>query len=224
MRKFSSTLTLFWLVIVSLSVSVLWIDRASAVQIPGVFSTGVDGSGNLLPVGTLDSHYSLTVNPAGGTGAKAATPNPAWVGNTSTSQWVNPSGNGNDNLAAGTYDYVRTFNLTGLIPSTAVITGTWAADNSADIFLNGLNTGITKGSFGFQSLDAFTINSGFLPGVNTLDFRVVNEGTGPTGLQVNITRADATATAVPEPTSILLLCSGLAGLAAWRRVRRSLTC
>src|SRR5437867_3296470 len=44
----------------SLCVSTLFVSPASATPISGVFSTGVDNSGNLLPVGAFDPHYNLT--------------------------------------------------------------------------------------------------------------------------------------------------------------------
>jgi hypothetical protein len=55
-----------------------------------------------------------------------------------------------------------------------------------DIRLNGTSTGITAG--GFSGWSSFTITSGFVAGLNTLDFVVVNTGSSPnpTGLRVEL--------------------------------------
>ncbi len=84
------------------------------------------------------------------------------------------------------YVYRRlTFDLTGLDPTTASISGTGSADDSAIIRLNGNATGQTFPAF--NVLSTFSITSGFIAGVNTLDFVVSNGGAGPnpTGLLVN---------------------------------------
>jgi hypothetical protein len=67
---------------------------------------------------------------------------------------------------------------------------------------------------------AFTVGSGFVAGLKTLDF-VITNGDGPTGPRVdNIAGTAASfAAAIPEPASVLLLGSG--GLALYRQRRRT---
>lgn len=66
-------------------------------------------------------------------------------------------------------------------PTQVYIQGRWSSDNAAvDLRLNGVSTGITyDGNFTTFS-GTWTIQHGFVPGVNTLDF-VVNEATGSAG-------------------------------------------
>jgi hypothetical protein len=61
--------------------------------------------------------------------------------------------------------------LTGLDPTTALVTGQWATDNAGnDILINGISTAQTSG--GFNTFTAFMISSNFVPGINTVDFVV----------------------------------------------------
>ena len=72
---------------------------------------------------------------------------------------------------------------------------------------------------GFTAYTAFVIASGFVAGVNTLDFIVHNDyqvGGNPVGLRVEMT---GTASPVPLPAAAWLLLSGLVGFAALGRRR-----
>jgi hypothetical protein len=187
----------------------------------GVFNTGVDGTGTPLPYGTVgDPNYNLVTVPGGSTTttfiltSAGGFPIGPWLGDDSLSAWIGPL---NDYIAdgpGGDYDYQTTFNLTGLDPTTAILTGQWSTDDSGvDILINGASTGNTAGGFG--AWYGFTVNSGFVSGVNTLDF-IVDNDSGPTGLRTELT---GTASPTPEPASMLLLGVGLAafGLCKGRR-------
>ena len=187
-------------------------------SIPGVFSTGVDNSGNPLSVGTVDPHWVTSASPTGPGVAKATDLNISfWAGNTATSQWINGTGSSADNPPAGTYVYTTTFSLFGFDPSTAAITGQWASDNESTIYLNGVNTGFTHSTpLEMSFFNNFSLTSGFVAGQNTLSFVVTQDfsnATNPEGLQVNILSAVA---AVPEPSASLLF--GISGL-AWMAAR-----
>ena len=78
-----------------------------------------------------------------------------------------------------------------------------------DILINGQSTGYTTPNATF-TFNPFSINGGFVAGVNTLDFVVFNEG-GPMGLRVEMS-----GTAVPEPASASVVAAA-AGLSILRR-------
>ncbi|MEX2213465.1 MAG: PEP-CTERM sorting domain-containing protein [Phycisphaeraceae bacterium] len=188
--------------------------------IAGLFNTGVDNSGAVLGDSVNDPHYAIILQPAPG-GLTDTTipadgfPIPPWVANSATSRWITPNTN-DGNGPVGSYTYRTTFDLIDVDLSTVVIQGLWASDNGGtDILINGLSTGSTNGGFG--SLTAFTINSGFVLGLNTLDFVLNNDGPpGPTGLRVEGLSGFANI-AVPEPATGMLLV--LAGGALLRRRR-----
>src|SRR5450759_4920986 len=156
-----------------------------------IFGTGVASTSSLAADGSVDSHYALigsadasAPGPSVYVANSNAFPIPLWIVNGPNSKWISPFPSAGTNAAAGTYTYRTTFNLTGLNPATAVLSGQWGVDDLGFIKLNGAvvpNSGIT----GYGSLTPFTINSGFINGVNTLDFVVTNWG-GASGLRVDI--------------------------------------
>lgn len=175
----------------------------SAAPIPGLFPTGVDNSGKLLAAGAVDPHYKLvaSVDPANpGPNAEVVLPGfpiPPWLANGPSSGWIAPKANQSGGNEPGDYVYEIRFDLSGLDPSTAVLAGVWSSDNGGvDIRLNGVSTGVSfEGDFSRFS-DPFTLKSGFIAGVNTLQF-VINNGAGginPTGF-----RAEIAGTADPAP-------------------------
>jgi hypothetical protein len=109
-----------------------------------------------------------------------------WPGDGPKSKWIGPRSDELNGNAQGTYTYRTTFDLTGFNPATAVLTGQFAADNSAIIMLNGVAVGIS-GS-GYSTFTPFAISSRFVAGVNTLDFVVTNNQPtpNPTGLRVEV--------------------------------------
>ena len=190
------------------------------------------GAGATTP-GGADPNYTVTTPGGTTTQAIVIAPNSAWGAqpsfNPGGNNWINASGSGTSTDPAGTYLYTTTFSLSGDLPNTAEIIGSFASDNGSFIELNGVPTGFVDPygpPYSFNQFVSFDITGGFVDGTNTLTFVVMNgNGTtdlaGPTGLIVNID--SATASPVPEPASIALLGSGLLSVAgmARRKFRRS---
>jgi hypothetical protein len=199
---------------------------ASAAQagvIP-IFNTGVNAIGVPLPDGTIgDPHYSLVTVPAGSTTdlrvrtTAGGFPIPPWVGNDAISAWIGPNNDAQVDGPVGVYDFRTTFSLAGLLPTTAFLTGQWAVDNEGvSILINGVLTVNPPPPTNF-TFGTFSVNGGFIAGVNTLDFLVNNDG-GPIGLRVEVTgTADAAVGATPEPGSLVLFGAGFAVLYMFRR-------
>jgi hypothetical protein len=171
---------------------------ADAVTTFRLFNTGVSADGAALPGGSVDPHYQLIQSAdTTFTGPDAIVANPIadgyWTANSDTSKWIAPSANqqypgASPCDASGTYVYRTTFDLTGFDPTTLKISGMWAADNSGtDVRLNGASLGITAS--GYAPLTSFTIDGGFVAGMNTLEFEILDIGCH-NGLRVELVASD----------------------------------
>jgi hypothetical protein len=187
-----------------------------------LFSTGVDASGTPLPGGSVDPHY--TVSPGPSAVVIGSPSSVGWVANTANSTWI--SNAANTYGGPGPFTYTTTFDLTGLDPSTAAISGWMSADDQAVIYLNGVAVfnGALDPSAPWSFLEPLNISSGFVAGLNTLEIAIPNYleygNDGPTGLQLDI-QGTANVTShnpsVPEPATLALFGIALAGFAASRR-------
>jgi len=151
-------------------------------------------------------------------GSPSGFPYTAWLPNDATSSWIAPRPaydfTGNTDDTPGNWGFWTTFDLTGLIPSTAQISGRWMADNEGiDIYLNSIiltpNLTTPLNAFTTWSLFAIPQGSPFVSGINTLAFIVRNDpGTmgNPVGVRVEMT---GTANVIPEPSTFLLLGAGM---------------
>ena len=177
--------------------------HADLVQIPGLFNTGATAA-----PGAQDPNWQVVE-----TGAAAFVRtgvNNTYMPNNADSKWIWETASGYPALNIRTFRL--TFDLTGLDHTTATITGRWAADNFGDaIRINGVSTGQT--AVGFWSWTNFSVTSGFVAGVNTIDF-VVRDAGAPAAFRAELS---GTAQAVPAPGAMALL--GAAGLASRRRRR-----
>jgi hypothetical protein len=208
-----------WIAAVTVAlVSLGGASSADASPITTLFSTGVDAFGVPLADGLIDSHYSVA--PGGGPFAIGNPAGVGWIGNTGSSSWISPATNTFG--GPGPFTYHTSFSLAGLNPGTAVITGSIAIDDEGSIFLNGVDVFDSVSTFAapWSFFQTFTISSGFIAGINTLDIVVPNDietaNDGPTGLQLSLS-----GTAIPEPASLGLLALALGAFGASRRRSKS---
>lgn len=203
-------------IVATLSLAAAGLTPLGAFAAPiSIFNTGVNAAGVGLggvALGGSDSHYSTALATA-----PIVVSNPAYVANNATSQWIWAS------RVEGfqTYTFTTTFDLTGLDATTAVLNGLWGADNQGlDILLNGVSTGdklLGVVVQNFNKLHAFTLESGFLDGLNTLSFVIKNDG-GPGAFRAQfVGTADEASNDVPEPGTLALVAVALLAAGALRR-------
>ena len=201
------------------SLTVSWC--ASGATIPALFNTGVDANGMPLAPGSVDPHWRLIQSPDTnfpGPNAivlnDAGFPIPPWLTNGPNSKWLAPQASQAIGNSAGDYKYRLTFDLTGLKPSTAIITGSWTSDNlGPEVQLNRVSTGFSSdGNFPVLG-NTFTITNGFIEGMNTLDFVINNAGPGtnPTGFRAEISGTAALAPPGPALAYTFTTFAGKAG-------------
>lgn len=199
---------------------------AQASILDDLFGTGLSSTGTPLAGGAIDPHYTLISSPDAAFGGPEAFvinngfPIGPWFANSSTSKWIGARADAGQGNVPGLYTYRTSFDLSGFDPASASITGQWASDNNGvDILINGASTGQTTTFTNFLTgFTPFAISSGFIAGINTIDFVVRNgaDTLNPTGLRVEL---QGTALPVPEPGTWLMALAGL-GVMALVRMRR----
>jgi hypothetical protein len=206
----------------------------SPAQIPGLQDTG-DGS-----VGNPDPVWQITLDPSGGSVPRAATIISPLTGTSpfnwysgapvgSGANWIGPNSTANQNpgVPDGDYQYQLQFNLNGYNPATASFVYESAADNYVlSATLNGnsipVDTRTPGGGNQYHTLSGpLDVTGGFVSGINTLTFDVENTtpNPSPTGFLFVVDSSEVTA--VPEPSTLALVGSGIAGLLAFRRRNES---
>lgn len=190
----------------------------SAAPITGLFNTGASVTG------TTDNYWRI-ITPDGPAEVILQSIYPlTWVPASSDSGWVwrdnqgQPTGTGANPLV---YVFRYTFALAPTLdPGSVLITGQWSTDNAGnDILVNGVSTGLS--SPGYTSFTGFTLNSDFRAGNNTIDFVVTDWG-NIGGFRLEWLSATANllapepSSSVPEPSSLILVALGVAGVALGR--------
>jgi hypothetical protein len=209
----------------------------------GSFATGAAAMGNLNTAMNFAGFNSTSMTPSVGTGTSfTLNPSNVWGGNITNSTWVGSSATagpvGTSNPAFGFYTF--TTNFTALSPGLYSGTLNLMADDTAEVILNGsvvvpfgtlspdthcAGSGVSCLAPTSVALNGVTLVSG--TNANTLTFVVQQAGTGPTGgtndpsgLDFQGSLASST-TAVPEPSALMLIGTGLFGFAGamYRRLR-----
>jgi hypothetical protein len=211
-------------IILAAALATIAATSAQAALITGLKNTGLGASG------AADSNYALSAV-SSDTGISATVPTitidnqwpiSPWMANDTVSKWITPTASQSqtfDAWSGGTYIYSLNFDLSGYNASSAAFVGRLAADNAVVVKLNNQ---VISSAAGFTDWTGFSANSGFVSGVNTLDFVVTNwaqNGGNPTGLRVEFGTSSVMA-AVPEPETYAMLLGGLALLGAVVRRRK----
>lgn len=188
----------------------------SAAVIPNLFATGVDSTGASLSPGAIDPHYTIFSRSDGLPSTNSVVMDGhGWMSNNATSMWIWPGRDGRPSPLNITFRI--TFDLSGLDPNSASINGYWIVDNAGtDIQINGVSTGNSiPYKVDTYNPVSFSINNGFVSGINTLDF-IVEDGGIIGGFRVSqITGSASLASSggqVPEPTSITIFGLSILGL------------
>lgn len=127
-------------------------------------------------------------------------------------------------VAVGAYFFGTQVDLTGFVPTTAQLTGLrYAADNKlVGIYINGNSVWQQSDSFGedfyeFHSIADLGLGF-FQPGLNTIRWEVLNQGSYPTAMALRLEGA-VSAQATPEPSTLAIFTIGVITLFGycWRK-------
>ncbi len=211
--------------------------RAGTVLSTGLSTAPTGGPENAIDLIWNVSYTDPTLGTVTTEGTKVVAdpgfPFPAWIANSADSKWLIPVSFTRENAPppAGSpplsLRYSASFVLTEVEAEALNSTGwsgRWSSDNNGvGISLNDYAQSLDTGTTAYRSWHDFTIDSGFLAGVNTLSFTVLNQpqnSGNPTGFRMEGTLPYGAI--VPEPSGLSLALVGLGALGVvgfGRRIR-----
>ena len=190
----------------------------SAAPITGLFNTGQSATGS------ADNYWTIVAPPGAGQVVGPTFVHSTWLPNTGTSSWEWSSTSGQP---VGTpssplvYTFRHLFILDpSLIASTALVTGRWSTDNvGTEIRVNG--NLFAQTSPGFSAWSGFSLGSGFVAGLNIVDFVVEDYGfLGGFRVEWLSAEADLAPVSAPEPATYTMLGAALVAIGIrYRRTR-----
>jgi hypothetical protein len=169
-------------------------------------------------IGSNDPFWDVSVNGGGFYDA--------WVldrtGGTATSNWIGASPSGtleggdfSQNFEHFLYSYQTSF----MGASGMTLTFQCARDDAFfSVMLNDAVITDNAACSGYGLSNSYTLTDGFRNGMNVLQFNIGGNGTTD-GLLVDITGVTNETTTTPEPNTLILVASGLAGLVVFGRGR-----
>ena len=154
----------------------------NAAEIDGLYNTGIDDFGAPLSEGVEDPHWMIidsTQNPPPELPLPAVVisyPHPSWMQNTNDSKWLWQQHDGQPTEETLTFRTAFTIGE-GVDLDSVNISGRWSTDDDGlDILVNGLSTGQMSEWEGYWGWTNFILNTGFVSGLNNIDFIVRDNG------------------------------------------------
>jgi hypothetical protein len=212
-KLFCSKLSLTLLLGAGLSLCTPALLAGTATSISGLYTTGSTTS-NTSPF--VDSHWYVS-NTASQTAYVVMWGAPSDWATSSSARWISAASNGYPGTSVD-YSYALDFNIagngSGAVGNVAVNL-TLYVDDTAKIYVNGVQTAIVSGSSRWTTPTTLTLGSNFNIGTNTISVQVANSGGGASGVMVSAINGKI----VPEVGAVIPLIGAFVAFLVWRMRR-----